>query len=285
MNSRIRRVTGFLKERGLLWTGLYVLRTGLWRAARAVDRPIMRLEMKRVITGEATVTGEYHTVADNRRWNDADWSQGGEEWTEAVRAQRGQDPQEWKATLIRELMDPYCPRGGVGLEIGPGAGRWSEPLAERCGRLILADLNERCLELCRERFKHSPKVEYYQVLADGTSFLREQDFAGQSVDFVWSYDVFVHINMRDFDEYLREFARLLAPGRYGVIHHAGTYARGKREATRSFVDGPVVARLVDKHGLELVSQSGELTHMPGDLITLFRKPAVRVENTLRGRGY
>ena len=45
------------------------------------------------------------------------------------------------------------------------------------------------------------------------------DVAPNSVDFVWSFDAFMHIAAADTASYLREFARVMRPGAVGVIHH------------------------------------------------------------------
>jgi len=44
-----------------------------------------------------------------------------------------------------------------------------------------------------------------------------------SVDYIWSYDVFVHINPTDVEKYIIEFSRILKPHGYGIIHHSMGY--------------------------------------------------------------
>src|ERR1022692_1257305 len=50
---------------------------------------------------------------------------------------------EWKQALIDDVLARWIPAGAVVLEIGPGAGRWSEFLVERASGLVLVDVNER----------------------------------------------------------------------------------------------------------------------------------------------
>jgi len=103
------------------------------------------------------------------------------------------------------------------LEIGPGAGRWSEILLNRAKHLTVADISEKCLNICKDRFD-STKIDFKLI----TNFL---DFMeNNSVDFIWSYDVFVHINPIDIEKYLIDFKRILKPNGYAVIHHSGTFS-------------------------------------------------------------
>jgi hypothetical protein len=83
-------------------------------------------------------------LTDHRRyWSAYDWSELGEEWNASP---------EWKRALIEDVLAWWIIEGVAVLEIGPGAGRWSEVLSERASTLVLADVSERPLELCRERF-------------------------------------------------------------------------------------------------------------------------------------
>ena len=98
--------------------------------------------------------------------------------------------------------------------------------------------------------------------------------AAASIDAIWSYDVFVHINPTDVARYLADFERILKPGGVAVIHHSGRY-RSKTEADDAFrspLDGRFFAHLVEKNGFRLVEQNTELPHMRGDVITVFEKP-------------
>jgi cyclopropane fatty-acyl-phospholipid synthase-like methyltransferase len=108
------------------------------------------------------------------------------------------------------------------------------------------------------------------VLTDGRS-LPGLDEA--TVDFIWSYDVFVHVNPTDAERYLAEFARVLKPGGYASIHHAGTYRdeQAARRRFRSYLDAAFVAHLARIHGLEVVRQDDTLAHYPGDVVSVLRK--------------
>jgi len=110
-----------------------------------------------------------NTRQDNREgWNRYDWSGAGEEWTVSP---------EWRESIVRDLLRPNLGQGGTALEIGPGAGRWTQELPPLVSELILTDVSERVLEICRVRFGGDPKVSF--LLTDGAAL---DGVADRSVD-------------------------------------------------------------------------------------------------------
>lgn len=154
-------------------------------------------------------------LANVRQWGQRhSWSEDGDEWKgQAIAC--GVPYEEWKEALVSSLIDPFVTPESTVLEIGPGHGRWSEYFAARSKRLILAELNENCLEHCRTRFAQLKHIDYRQI--DGSSLPMD---LSNKIDLVWSYDVFVHIARADIRKYLRDVARVLVPGGKAVIHHA-----------------------------------------------------------------
>ena len=265
----LRKVASYTRDRGAEWTALYLLRSVGGPVTRLAERRMVAIEKRRFLVGPETMASRQHTREENRRWWDRyDWSRSGEEWTEAASDLRGIEPAEWKQTLLDGVLSRHIRSGGTIVEIGPGAGRWTEHLVPLAARLFLVDVSERCLDLCRRRFADATNVEYHRVESPALSFLPDG-----SIDSVWSYDAFVHINPTDTDHYLGELARVLRPGGTGVIHHSGTYADADaaRRALRSHVTAEFFAELVRRRGLELVEQDTQTPHMPGDVISIFRK--------------
>jgi ubiquinone/menaquinone biosynthesis C-methylase UbiE len=225
-----------LAENGFRWTAYAAVVAGLNRVSLVAQKRMARLEQRYGLnarTGRA-VNYEY--------WQRWDWSGRGEEWTPSA---------EWKRSLIDEVMLANLKPQTTILEIGPGAGRWTEALQALAHHLILVDLSDRCIELCRRRFEHAQNMEFH--VNDGRSLA---PIADGSVDGVWSFDVFVHIAPPDVDAYLGEIGRVLRPGGRAVIHHA----RAGREdgaadvGQRSNMTTDQFAGLVAKHGLTLVGQ-------------------------------
>jgi len=236
--ARLGRLRGLTREFG----PVYALLTGALVAARwlpqRIDDALLEIEGRRGVLGPAHRRWNEHSVSANRRvWSTWDWSAAGEEWTAS---------EQWKASLIEELLVPAVKGSTTILEIGPGAGRFSETLHDLAGRLILVDITDTTLELCRERLGDPSDVTY--VLSDGAS-LRGVDTG--SVDAVWSFDAFVHVAPIDVDQYLGEIRRVLAPDGVAVIHHAG---RRQRQGWRSPMTATLFAALASQHGLTVQRQ-------------------------------
>ncbi len=128
--------------------------------SEAIEARLLSIEGARGILGPAHRTYAGHSAVENRSvWTGWDWSARGNEWND------GTDPAAWKESLVRDVLLETIPAGGVVLEVGPGGGRWSEILQARADRLVLVDVTERALDLCRSRFAAAPNVEY--ILTEG----------------------------------------------------------------------------------------------------------------------
>jgi ubiquinone/menaquinone biosynthesis C-methylase UbiE len=155
-------------------------------------------------------------------------------------------------------------RGDSVLEIGPGGGRWTTFLADRAAQLIVADVAPACLDVCRKRFVDADHIRY--LLVDATCRL---DIPDDSIDSVWSYDVFVHIGPSEADRYLGEIRRVLRPGGRATIHHAGDdHGFSSDVLARSDLTATFFTHLARERGLLIASQDRELPHKPGDVISV-----------------
>lgn len=161
---------------------------------------------------------------------------------------RSEHSEGWSASpereqaLLDEVLTRWIPVGAVTLEIGPGSGRWSETLAMRALHLVLVDVNERPLELCRALLGDEGRVEY--IRSSGNDLPGVTDC---SIDAVWSFDAFVYMAPRDQVAYLREIARVLVPGGVAVIHHGDGRDRGE-------ISRELFATLASRSGLRIESQ-------------------------------
>ena len=98
-----------------------------------------------------------------------------------------------------------------------------------------------------------------------------------SVDAIWSFDVFVHINQAEVESYADEFRRIMTPGAIGVIHHGSV--GGTLGGWRSNITHDAMLKLLKDRGFEIVDsflewQDGGTTHQAGlykDVITVFRR--------------
>ena len=161
------------------------------------------------------------------------------------------------------------------LEIGAGHGRWSVLLEKHAGTLILVDLSPNCIEFCRNLFVKRSNVIY--VVNNGKTFDVVKDV---SVDFIWSFDTFVHVEEVVINSYMKEIFRVLKPGGRAIIHHPDRNhyllwmgfirhlgVRGNRfyrfismhrikdtDGWRSNISKQMIRSLVLKHGLTVIDQ-------------------------------
>lgn len=247
-----------VRENGIFWTLLLGVYGGASALANAAHSGMQRLRVKKGIPG-------MNSREMNRLiWENWDWSGGGDEWTPS---------EEWKASLMQNVLRPAIPEGTSVVEIGPGGGRWTAELIARCQSYRGLDISQSCVDLCREKFGADARVSF--DVTDGKSLPGVSD---GSVARVWSFDVFVHINSCDLESYLREIQRVLQPGGMAVIHH-GSVA-GERGGWRSDVTTAKFNELAEAAGFRVVSQisgwqDGGQYHRAGlyeDMITTIEKP-------------
>ena len=149
-------------------------------------------------------------------WNhEYSWEADGDEWSDQAGFCKVPYPR-WKASIIETLIRPNLHKGSMAVELAPGHGRWSGHIASMAGNVALVDMSPGCIEHCRKKFSALGNISYF--INDGKSL----PFIGDSsVDFIFSFDSFVHIEKEETASYLSEFARVLKKGGRAVIHHPG----------------------------------------------------------------
>lgn len=234
----LKIIKKMIAENGIVWT-MHVIPYILIRKVfndyqiPLLDRLIKRLEQKQNLSG--INSRELNELI----WNNWNWEKsGGEEWTKSP---------GWKQALIDEVMMKHITKGKTVLEIGPGAGKWTEPLQQIAQKLIVVDISEKCIEMCKKRFSLHSNISYYVNDGFGLPFL-----ADNSIDFIWSFDVFVHIAPAEIESYFSEFARILKPTGRGIIHHAAD--GGLHGGWRSSVTRQMIQEFLEKHHLKLMAQ-------------------------------
>ncbi len=230
--GRIARLRGFLADNGVRWTLYYVVLASLMRSTRRVTARMARLERKYFLPGR------FGPRILQQDWLDYDWKQLGEEWTPTP---------EWKAYIVNDVLLRYCPRGKTVLEIGPGGGRWSEVLQKTANRLVMVDVAEKSIELCRRRFSDCNNVEFFINRGDNLDFLPEQ-----SIDFVWCFDVFVCIGLGETAGYVKGFERVLKAGGRGIVNvNRNPHTNGRWLSYGC--DESVFFELLEKHGMRVIT--------------------------------
>jgi SAM-dependent methyltransferase len=247
-----------LRENGILWTAAFCAYYFCNASLDFLFRFLQNHGKKHNLPGMGSV--EFN----RELWHQWDWEHGGDEWDIST---------EWKASMLRCVLRKNIPQCEHIVEIGPGAGRWTEELLKLTRRLTAFDIAPRCLEICKKRFCENHPASLF--LQNNGNDLPEVE--NESVDAIWSFDTFVHINNPEADKYSREFRRVLRPGGVGVIHHPQRAVSG---GWRSNLTSQSFAGYLEAAGLEVVEQfatwnDGGTIHPVGryqDAITVFRRP-------------
>lgn len=202
------------------------------------------------------------------------WIKDGDEWSEQAEA-CNVPYEKWKDQLARTFLIPNLRPDFTVLEIGPGHGRWSALIPHRIPRgiLHLVDLSPSCIEFCKKRLAGHQNVIYH--VGDGKSL---STLETSSVDFVWSFDVFVHIEEPELRGYARDLHRVMKPQSMGVIHHPGSPTPQQRQnGMRSLLDSRKFATILAENSLHVIRQANEWGEgcnfkLTGDAVTAFARP-------------
>ena len=180
--------------------------------------------------------------------------------------------------LLDKFLPPQAPEG---LEIGPGGGRLTSLLIPRTGMLHLADASEAMLRHLKQRFASVSSLRFYHT--DGMTL---PSLLPSSLDYVISFDVFVHFEPRLVFWYMRQIKQLLKPGGVGLIHYATILSpigwqqfemdleHNVKHRTSFSSFGVMCPQLMGKflEVLDLQVVSSDVGLIPRDAIVVFRKP-------------
>jgi ubiquinone/menaquinone biosynthesis C-methylase UbiE len=201
----------------------------------------------------------------------------GDEWNDPDGRARKRDDYYFSI-----LADRFVSADAAVLEVGPGGGKWSIRLAPKARKLICLDVADEMLRRTQERCKAAGLTNVETVLGNGIDF---QPVADGSIDFFFSFDVFVHIALDDTFSYIHEMNRVLASGGNGSCHFAidaapqafgrietnnDWYRGGRHTLGQYFYHSPESLRRMFEHcGLQIHEMYIENWHC----FCMFTKPA------------
>ena len=210
----------------------------------------------------------------------------GDEWNDDQTATRKRD-----AFYFNTYADRWLAPDMTVLEVGPGGGKWTVQIAPRVKRLIVLDVAEEMLKRTKERCEALGITNVEYVLGNGKDF---QPIADSSIDFFFSYDVFVHIALEDTWPYAQEMARVLVPGGKGACHYAVNaspsawdrieqnnewYRGGAHTLGQFYYHSPEsLRRMFERCGLNVFEQHQEEWHC----VCIFDKPTASIAPKLEG---
>jgi len=150
------------------------------------------------------------------------------------------DAWPWREQVMGDLLLNI---DGTVLEIGAGGGRWSQFIVPEAKRSILVDGTPASEAAIRGHFAWNADVEFV-VSEDG----KMPTVPDASVDFVWSFDTFVHFDDRLFWQYCREVARVLRSGGRFMLYYA--WDETAEKPFFRYYDPAEVERKMKRYGLK-----------------------------------
>lgn len=195
---------------------------------------------------------------------------------------KGVSPEEYPAFLDKHFIRPFFgDQCGVMLEIGPGGGRFTSFLIDRCTRIIAADTSPAMLKLLKKRFEGDGRLQ--PILLDGSGVPQVAD---RSLDTAFSWGVFVHLQHWDVFNYFTELKRTLKPGGKAIIQTANmdndfgwqkflkdlptSLNRHKRPGSFSVMTPELMRMFIERAGLTAVDVvTGTI---PRDCVALIQAP-------------
>lgn len=172
---------------------------------------------------------------------------------------------EWGRTedvdrIVAEYIFPFISTDSVVAEIGVGGGRIASRVAPRTRELNCFDISSAMLKTARAALAGHSNVRF--VLLDDSALATK--FADR-FDFVYAFDVFVHLDLHTTWRYLRDIRATLRPGGRLFIHTANLKAPGgwdrfarQREyhvEGHYFSTPELIEILVDKSNFRIVKRS------------------------------
>ena len=194
----------------------------------------------------------------------------GIEWGDDAHARR----------ILERFVLPHLPKEARILEIGPGGGKWSRLLEQFVAELILADIAPKMLDRASAACRRKPRT----IVLDGESL---NPLADATLDMVFSFDVFIHLESEEIFRYFAEINRCLKPGSIFVVHTSNFDSRygflsyfrqirdhrtliGKRYGGRMYPMSPeILKRFAINSGFEVVEASHDFEDR--DIVLALRK--------------
>lgn len=192
--------------------------------------------------------GKYNISRNREKWGSQ------ETWETEYKWGYQYNEREIQYEEMRDVFDrflvPYVPKRKLDiLEIAPGGGKGTVDLIPLARKLTLLDLNEECIQLCKERFKYYDHIEY--CVNDGASMDMIED---NSMDLIVSWAAFVHIHVEVVEAYVKQFRSKLKDKGVMWIHHS---ARGQNKlGWRSDMSVEKMAKFAEDSGLVWRAQIG-----------------------------
>ncbi len=219
------------------------------------------------------------SAADNVGYNSEIWDWYAERWNDpafrshqlSYEGRTGEDPaavarlgEEWgrlddAIQIIDEWILPHVGPSSVCGEIGTGGGRVAVRVAPKVAEFHAFDISKKMLALVQAELADVGGARFHHLVEPALP----AEFSGH-FDFLYSFDVFVHLDLHVQWRYLQEITRALKPGGKAFLHTANltSDAGWQRFAEQDhyrvegfyFTTPQAVRTLVERAGLRLIAE-------------------------------
>ena len=147
-----------------------------------------------------------------------------------------------------KFLLPYLSADAVVVEIGPGGGRWTRYMVG-VKRLYAVDYHQEMIEELSRNFD-LPNIEL--VRTSGTDLPGVPE---RSVDFIFSFGTFVHLDLELIDAYLASQKEVLKPEGCAVINYSDYTKPMARQNWKFGRNEPrTMRRLLLRHGYRILEE-------------------------------
>jgi SAM-dependent methyltransferase len=181
--------------------------------------------------------------------------------------------------IVAEYILPFVSSESLVGEIGCGGGRIARRVVDSVRILYCTDISERMLQHCR-RFVTSPHAKF--VLLNDAEL--PESWASQ-LDFIYAFDVFLHLDLYVQWKYVKEICRVLRPGGRAFLHTTNLTSDSGwdnfvkfdhyRVETHFYVSPETVRTLVTRAGLRVIKESRpkrDNFYLSRDFLLVVEKP-------------
>jgi len=158
------------------------------------------------------------------------------------------------------FVNPYINKKHTALEIGPGGGRWTQYLLQ-FERLYLVDYHKELLDELKQNFNQE---NFIWIKNNGFDFPNIQT---DSIDYLFSFGVFVHLDIDIIENYLKNIYSILKPSGNVVLQYADKHKIMAQKNNGFSENTPEVMR-------KLILDNG-FTILEEDTTTLWHSSIVR----------
>lgn len=171
---------------------------------------------------------------------------------------------EHVSAILDEFIFPYIDADTVAIEIGSGGGRIASRVAPRVKHLYCLDISLEMLHQLKKAMGDRQNISLVHIESDA---VLPPAVLPAEPDFVYSFDVFVHLDLHTMWKYIKQVGEVLRHGGRFFLHTSNLLApegwnrfasqEGFSIPGHYFVSPEIVKKLAHEAGLKVVMESSQ----------------------------